>query len=207
MKQKKDRRGGSKPQGPYHGKSRWLSTRITPGLRERLDRAAALSERSLSQEIERRLDRSFRDRDAVVDAFGGTHNYAVMRVLGSAIGAAETIKGTTWVEDLDLFREIEAMVLKILAAYGVAVRESPSPSRADERPDLKDMMSALAGQQGEDPGDNPLVPVAKAIRGSLIEIGGKHTADTRHVERPSTTPQERRSPGRATKGKRDLDLG
>ena len=52
MKQKKDRRGGSKPQGPYHGKSRWLSTRITPGLRERLDRAAALSDRSLSQEIE-----------------------------------------------------------------------------------------------------------------------------------------------------------
>ena len=201
MKQKKDRRGGSKPQGPYHGKSRWLSTRITPGLRERLDRAAALSERSLSQEIERRLDRSFRDQDAVVDAFGGTHNYAVMRVLGSAIGAAETIKGTTWVEDLDLFREIEAMVLKILAAYGVAVRESPSPSRADERPDLKDMMSALAGQQGEDPGDNPLVPVAKAIRESLIEIDAeRHRVGVRTKE-SSNTP---RRPG---KSKRAIDVG
>ena len=189
---------GRPPLPPGEGKRYPLNMRTTRKVRDMLEAAAGQSGRSLTQEVEFRLEQSLRDEEARYESFGGRHNYSLMRVLGSAIAAAETIKGTTWVEDLDLFREVRSIVLTILVAYEIAVRESPSPSRADERPDLKDVMSALAGQQGGDPGDNPLVPLAKAIRESLIEIGGKHTTDTRQVEHPSTTPK---------KGKRALDLG
>ena len=202
-------RRGRPPLPPEERKRYPLNTRTTKDLHDKLKVAAGQSGRSLAQETEFRLEQSLRDEEARYESFGGRHNYSLMQVLGSAIAAAETIKGTTWVEDLDLFREVRSIVLTILVAYEIAVRESPSPSRADERPGLKDVLAALSGQQSKkNPGDNPLVPLAKAIRGSLIEMGGKQTADTRHVERPSTPPKKRRkSPGRATKGKRDLDLG
>ncbi len=53
------RKPGRPPAGPYEGKRKTLSTRITPELRDKLEAASKASGRSLSQEIELRLDRSF----------------------------------------------------------------------------------------------------------------------------------------------------
>jgi hypothetical protein len=51
--------GGRKPRGEYSGKSAVFSTRITPETRSKLEEAATKSGRSLSQEVERRLEDSF----------------------------------------------------------------------------------------------------------------------------------------------------
>jgi hypothetical protein len=59
VKSKRAPGGGRKPKGDFAGKAAWLSTRITPELRQNLNRAAQESGRSLSQEIERRLRASF----------------------------------------------------------------------------------------------------------------------------------------------------
>ena len=48
--------GGRKPKGEFKGKSSVFSTRITPTTRAALEREAQRSGRSLSQEVERRLE-------------------------------------------------------------------------------------------------------------------------------------------------------
>src|SRR5262249_30562387 len=58
MARKRASGGGRKPRGPFTGKSRMLTTRITPATRAALVGAAKESGFSLSQEIERRLNDS-----------------------------------------------------------------------------------------------------------------------------------------------------
>jgi hypothetical protein len=62
VKRKRAPGGGRKPKGPISGKSAWLSTRISNDTRQRLDQAAKQNDRSLSQEIELRLRRSFAEK-------------------------------------------------------------------------------------------------------------------------------------------------
>jgi hypothetical protein len=50
---------GARPKGEYAGKASWLSTRITGDLRAKLEGSAQKCGRSLSQEVEHRLRRSF----------------------------------------------------------------------------------------------------------------------------------------------------
>lgn len=54
-----EKRPGPKPRGPFQDKRKTLTTRITEDTRARLDAAAQQTGRSLSQEIELRLEKSF----------------------------------------------------------------------------------------------------------------------------------------------------
>ena len=56
---------GAKAKGPYENKRAVLTTRITGKTRKALENAAAMSGRSLSQEIEHRLERSFMVEDSL----------------------------------------------------------------------------------------------------------------------------------------------
>src|SRR5215813_340597 len=60
MAKKRAPGAGRKPRGDYKGKSATLTTRITPDTRAAMDRAAQKSGRSLSQEVEHRLNASIR---------------------------------------------------------------------------------------------------------------------------------------------------
>jgi hypothetical protein len=75
MARKRAPGGGRKPRGEFRGKSATLTTRITAGTREALDRAAEKNNRSLSQEVERRLRDSIqkdlsRDQQPHIRALG-----------------------------------------------------------------------------------------------------------------------------------------
>ena len=85
----KRKRPGPAPRGPYEGKRRTLTTKITEGLRQKLDDAAERSNRSLSQEIEFRLDYSFRDQDARDRDFSDDFTLKLMRALATAKVLAE----------------------------------------------------------------------------------------------------------------------
>ena len=80
---------------PGEGKRTPLNMRTTRELRERLEREAADSGRSLVQEVEFRLERSFRDEDALIKAFGGRNTYDVLRVMGSVAAQIQTRTGET----------------------------------------------------------------------------------------------------------------
>ena len=82
---------GPQPRGPYSDKRKTLSTRITVETRRQLDKAAKDSGRSLAQEVELRLDRSFQRDDAddrvreavwadVRNMFGGKRKFVLMRL-------------------------------------------------------------------------------------------------------------------------------
>jgi hypothetical protein len=87
---------GRKPRGEFRGKTATLTTRITPKTRAALERASRNSGRSLSQEVESRLDASLRgDRNRA----RGSH----IRALGEAVMlVAQCIERATeknWTED------------------------------------------------------------------------------------------------------------
>jgi Arc-like DNA binding domain len=63
-------------------------------MRERLQEAAAASKRSISEEIEHRLEDSFRNEDI----YGGPHLSAVFRLLASHKALAEAKAGESWTE-------------------------------------------------------------------------------------------------------------
>lgn len=91
---------GAKPQGPYEGKSKTITTRITPLTRRRLEEAAESAGRSLSQEIEFRLERSF-DRE---DGIGGPRTAAVLRRLGHLAEASQSERH--WLDDDATFNAV-----------------------------------------------------------------------------------------------------
>jgi hypothetical protein len=86
---------GPQPKGEYGGKiarTAVLSTRLQPDTRGRLVAATEASGRSLSQELEHRLRRTFIEDDKIVDFYGSQPNAAVLKLLGAVIQAT----GTSW---------------------------------------------------------------------------------------------------------------
>lgn len=76
---------GRKPKGEYPDKVAVLSTRITAKLRQQLEDASTRSGRSLSQEIESRLSRSFDREEHIKAAFGDRRNYAFCRLISAFV--------------------------------------------------------------------------------------------------------------------------
>ena len=104
-------RPGPRPRGPFADKRKTLTTRITEKTRLQLEEAAAETGRSLSQEIELRLERSFEQEDAKVDEFGGLLQYLFCRNFASLAQAIAAEIGTakintparTWINDSGIF--------------------------------------------------------------------------------------------------------
>ena len=79
----------------------------TPEINQRLRDAAAVNDRSISKEIEARLERSFSDDEARFDDFGGRGGYEIFRVIGSAASAlGETVAKTNWWQEPRIFDTI-----------------------------------------------------------------------------------------------------
>jgi hypothetical protein len=102
------RRPGPKPQGPFENKRRTLTTRITEDLRVKLERAAASTGRSLSQEIELRLHESI----AADGAFGSPRTAVIFKMLGSTSRLLE--KDDAWLDDPEKFKSVRRGLLDYL---------------------------------------------------------------------------------------------
>ena len=82
---------GPRPKGEYGGKigrTAVFSTRMQVDTRARLAAAAKAGKRSLSQEVEYRLRRTFIEDDTDARNFGSEQTGAVVRLLGATIAAA-----------------------------------------------------------------------------------------------------------------------
>jgi hypothetical protein len=64
------------------GKRHPLNMRTTEDIREKLENAAAVSGRSLAQEVEYRLERSFAETDIIARAFGGKSHADFIKAIG-----------------------------------------------------------------------------------------------------------------------------
>jgi len=116
-------KGGRPPKGPYHGKSKTLSTRITAELRSRLEEAAGATGRSLSQEIEFRLERSF---EKAAD-FGGVLNSITLQTMGEFLHKLETATGRPWRADPVVFDMAREIAFSVLEYFGPRRRKPSHP--------------------------------------------------------------------------------
>jgi hypothetical protein len=110
---------GPRPKGEYVGKSSVFSTRIRPDLRKRLEVAAKTSGRSLSQEVEHRLRRSFVEDDKIADAFGDRRTYRLMRLMADAIHLSQKDghqNDEGWLHDPFRFRVALAAMRSVVEA-------------------------------------------------------------------------------------------
>lgn len=134
---------GPKPKGPYEDKRKTLTTRITEETRTQLETFAKASGRSLSQEIEMRLERSFRDDAAQTERlyrdFGGRHNYMLAKALAKLANDIEDLSWTSWPDDEYAFSQFRAAVEVFLDAL------TPPPGTGRTEPS----QSSYAG--GQDP--------------------------------------------------------
>jgi len=153
---------GAKPKGPYEHKIRTLTTRITERTRIKLENAASMSGRSLSQEIELRLNRSLDQDDVRYQDFGGEIQYRMCRMfadIANSLGlGAFGEEGRDWTNSKGLFRvalaawkaatenmlreeftsktlpadEIEKLGLKIGSRTAVEVAKAMESAESDE---------------------------------------------------------------------------
>lgn len=79
---------GRKPKGEYPNRTKVFSTRITEAGRTAIEDAARASGRSISQEIEHRLRRSFDEDTSLVDRLGGRKLYTILRMVSSTMEIA-----------------------------------------------------------------------------------------------------------------------
>ena len=72
---------GRKPSGAYAGQTAVFSTRMTPALRKMIEKSAKKNCRSLTQEVEDRLRKSFETEKWIKDTYGDPRTYAFLRLL------------------------------------------------------------------------------------------------------------------------------
>ncbi len=114
---------------PEEGKRYPLNMRTTKALRNRLQNAASTSGRSLAQETELRLERSFAREDDLDGLFGEKSTYRLMVMLGSTINLVQEMTGKNWRKDRRTYVEVKRAVSAFLDAFGPADQEYPKGLR------------------------------------------------------------------------------
>ena len=100
------------------GRTAVLSTRLQRDTRERLVAAKEANRRSLSQELEHRLRRTFIEDDNAVELYGTEQTAAVVRLIGATIQATaargSTGKKHDWLKEQWLFDDVMDAIAHVL---------------------------------------------------------------------------------------------
>ena len=99
----KKRARGRPPLEPGRAKRSSFNTRIRSQLKEHLEREAKSAGRSLSEEIEHRLERSMLSDETRFDDFGGETPYRLCQAFTGIAKCTEAITGRSWAEDETTF--------------------------------------------------------------------------------------------------------
>src|SRR5262245_40920175 len=131
--------GGRKPRGEFRSKSAVLTTRITQPTRDALERAAAASKRSLSQEIEFRLRESLSPDDP-----RARHIRAIGELTKLAAEEIERLTGAGWLTDQFTAEAVRHAIDQVLSHF------APQPKREGAVPArIEQMAAAMPGDAGE----------------------------------------------------------
>ena len=178
---------GRKPQGPYSGKSTALTTRITPELKKKLERARKEHPRplSLSQEVEARLRLSFDEDGQVTKLFGSAETYAIARLVAEIIDQVEGLSHRHWANDAFTVRACAQAIGRVLVAFQGSDDDAAPAHLAKHFTSPEETGEALAGgildqlrMTAEQPIDSPgryyskqakLYPRIKTALGNLME--------------------------------------
>ena len=89
---------GRPPLPPEKKRGQTMGFKPTPEIRRLLQEAAAANGRSVSKEIEVRLERSLLDQEAIYQAFGGSKSYEFCRLLATFANAGSDDEA--WTRDI-----------------------------------------------------------------------------------------------------------
>ena len=113
------------PKSEFPGKTTVFSTRIRPDLRQKLDQAVQRNGLTISDEVARRLNRTFLEDERINDLFGDRRTFMLMRLMADAIHFDGL--NTRWLDDPVEFEKALSAALRILEAIQP---ESPFPADA-----------------------------------------------------------------------------
>ena len=111
---------GRPPLPPGKRKRPSMAFRPTPEMHGKLKDATGASGLSLTQEVERRLEQSFRDEDAI----GGAETSAVLKLMAAGASIVQHRTGKSWTEDWGTFVAVQKCWKTLVAAV------RPDPPRA-----------------------------------------------------------------------------
>jgi hypothetical protein len=121
------------PKTPGQPKARQISIRFDQALLGRLKDSAAREGRTLSEEISRRLDRSFLGEAAAVETFGGDHTYAFLKLVAQAFKQLRSDTGQCWHRDRFTFDHAVKAVAEIFPYF----RPQGRPTMPSDMPILE----------------------------------------------------------------------
>ena len=110
---------GRRPKGEYPEKKRVFASRIREDTWEMLQRAAARSGRSVSQEFEFRLRRSLDDDEKIESAFGDLKTFGLMKLAAQAVKSMCDVKNLKihWTADVTTFDEALEVITRTLKGF------------------------------------------------------------------------------------------
>ena len=122
-----------------------LNMRTTRELREKLEKNAANSGRSLAQEVEYRLEQSFRDEEAL----GGRQLHALFGLLGNAAALIEEQTGKSCFEHFSIWLAVQGAWQHLIVGFGPKLPDMHVAARneaaAVARPKMPETLPAPPG--------------------------------------------------------------
>jgi len=160
------------PPGERRGAS--MGFRPTPEIRAKLEQAAHENGRSMSQEVEARLEASFLDEEARNREMGGKELRALFRLLGAAAEIIEARTGKNWSEDWDTGMAVFSAWQRLLvdampktpAAVQKAIQSLAGPTEELSVPDLAQVRQLLKEHPGTEMTDEDLQRIEEAMKGA-----------------------------------------
>ncbi len=158
------------PPGERRGAS--MGFRPTPQIRAKLEQAAHENGRSMSQEVEARLEASFLDEEARNREMGGKELQALFRLLGAAAEIIEARTGRNWSEDWEtgiaVFSAWQRLLVdampKTPAAVQKTIQDFPGVTETLSDPDLVLVQKLIEGHPGAEMTDEYLQSFEAATR-------------------------------------------
>jgi hypothetical protein len=114
--EKAERRKLGRPlKDPGEGARPTMTFRVRRWIRDRLVEASEKSGYSISEEVERRLERSFQEMDILTRFFGREDTIVLVRAMAGAIDAIQYMTGRSWRDDPHTRQLIRQDIISILA--------------------------------------------------------------------------------------------
>jgi hypothetical protein len=127
------KKAGRPPLPPKHRKVRNVTFRSRDDLYGELQAAAAKSGRSLSEEIERRLEKSFSSSDPLLSALAGEEAGVILRLVAVVLLQA-TREGKSWFENRELVETVSGAADVIIARVAGVFEEEVASDEIRKQP-------------------------------------------------------------------------
>jgi hypothetical protein len=185
-------RRGRPPKGEYPEKKRVFASRIREDTWEMLQRAAAKSGRSLSQEFEFRLRRGLDDDEKIESAFGDLKTFGLMKLAAQAVKSMCDLNNLKvhWTANVTAFDEALEVITRTLKGFRPHVLTATNLVTGP--PELgKPLIETVREIQAADP-TRPLGKVSKRERAMLrlqSELGDLVDRPSRLLEAKHRKPK------------------